>query len=126
MVAPMLHAPLWLRAALVPSLLWLLPACTQKAKGSSDAARYETLEIRYQGSAGVVMQSELAEDLGYLAPLKLKYVGSTYSGPQDIQTVATGDADIGQAFNGAIIKLISAGVPVRAVVGSYGVDHNTW
>jgi ABC-type nitrate/sulfonate/bicarbonate transport system substrate-binding protein len=122
----MLHAPLWLRAALVPSLFLLLPACTQKAKGSSDASGYETLEIRDQGSAGVVMQAELAEDLGYLAPLKLKYVGSTYSGPQDIQTVATGDADIGQAFNGAIVKLISAGVPVRAVVGSYGVDHNTW
>lgn len=118
-----------LPSVLCVALLVLLigvAGCAKQARGAGDAAGYETLEIRYQGSAGVVLQVELAEELGYLAPLKLKYIGATYSGPQDIQTVATGDSDIGQAFNGAIVKLVSAGVPVRAVIGSYGVDQNTW
>lgn len=83
-------------------------------------------EIRYQGSAGQVTFIELAEDLGYLAPLKLKWVGNTTSGPQDIQTVVTGDIDIGGAFYGAILKLIAARAPIKAVVGYYGSDANTY
>lgn len=103
----------------------LLAACVSKSRATSSDG-YEQLEIRAQGTPGVVLYPELAEDLGYLAPLKLKYLGATNSGPQDIQTVATGDADIGQAFNGAIVKLIAAGAPVRAVSGAYGVDQNSW
>jgi len=86
----------------------------------------EKTEVRYQGWAGQVTFTELAEDLGYLAPLKLKWVGNTISGPQDIQTVVTGDVDIGGAFYGAIIKLIAARAPIRAVVGYYGSDDNTY
>jgi ABC-type nitrate/sulfonate/bicarbonate transport system substrate-binding protein len=85
----------------------------------------EKAEIRYQGWAGQVTFVELAEDLGYLAPLKLKWVGNTISGPQDIQTVVTGDTDIGGAFYGAILKLIAARAPIKAVVGYYGSDANT-
>ncbi|HEX7923407.1 MAG TPA: ABC transporter substrate-binding protein [Bradyrhizobium sp.] len=86
----------------------------------------EKTEIRYQGWAGQVTFTELAEDLGYLAPLKLKWVGNTISGPQDIQTVVTGDIDIGGAFYGAILKLIAARAPIKAVVGYYGSDANTY
>ncbi|WP_235884834.1 MULTISPECIES: ABC transporter substrate-binding protein [Bradyrhizobium] len=86
----------------------------------------EKTEIRYQGWAGQVTFIELAEDLGYLAPLKLKWVGNTISGPQDIQAVVTGDIDIGGAFYGAILKLISARAPIKAVVGYYGSDANTY
>src|SRR5690349_7382189 len=86
----------------------------------------EKTEIRYQGWAGQVTFTELAEDLGYLAPLKLKWVGNTISGPQDIQTVVTGDIDIGGAFYGAIIKLIAARAPIKAVVGYYGSDADTY
>ena len=86
----------------------------------------EKTEIRYQGWAGQVTFTELAEDLGYLAPLKLKWVGNTISGPQDIQTVVTGDIDIGGAFYGAILKLIAAKAPIKAVVGYYGSDANTY
>jgi|SRR5579883_2150113 len=86
----------------------------------------EQTEIRYQGWAGQVTIVELADDLGYLAPLKLKWVGNTISGPQDIQTVVTGDIDIGGAFYGAIIKLIAARAPIKAVVGYYGSDDNTY
>jgi ABC-type nitrate/sulfonate/bicarbonate transport system substrate-binding protein len=86
----------------------------------------EKTEIRYQGWAGQVTFTELAGDLGYLAPLKLKWVGNTISGPQDIQTVVTGDIDIGGAFYGAIIKLIAAKAPIKAVVGYYGSDAETY
>ncbi len=87
---------------------------------------FEQLELRYQGFVGTVTYPELAEDLGYLAPIKLKYVGNTISGPQDIQTVVTGDADYGGAFNGAVIKLIAARAPVQAVIGYYGIDDQTY
>src|ERR1700760_4762834 len=86
----------------------------------------EKTEIRYQGWAGQVTFIELADDLGYLAPLKLKWIGNTISGPQDIQTVVTGDIDIGGAFYGAIIKLIVAKAPIKAVVGYYGSDDSTY
>src|SRR5438132_11212461 len=94
--------------------------------GQAMAEPLEKTEIRYQGWAGQVTFTELAEDLGYLAPLKLKWVGNTISGPQDIQTVVTGDVDIGGAFYGAIIKLIVAKAPIKAVVGYYGSDDNTY
>lgn len=87
---------------------------------------YEVTELRYQGGVGSVTYPELAEDLGYLAPIKLKFIGTTISGPQDIQSVVTGDTDFGGAFNGAIVKLIAAGAPITPVISYYGVDDNTW
>ncbi len=86
----------------------------------------EQTELRHQAAVGTVSFPELAEDLGYLAPLKLNFVGNTISGPQDIQTVVTGDTDYGVAFDGAVIKLIAAKAPIRAVIAAYGVDDQTW
>ena len=86
----------------------------------------EKTEIRYQGWVGQVTWIELAEDLGYLAPLKAKWVGNTISGPQDIQSVVTGDVDFGGAFNGAVVKLLAKKAPIKAVLGYYGVDENTY
>ena len=98
------------------------------ASAASEEARdgFEQLELRYQGGAGQVSYPELAESLGYLAPLKLVHVGNTISGPQDIQTVVTGDTDFGGAFNGAILKLVAAKAPIRAVIGLAGVDPQTF
>lgn len=101
-------------------------ACSRHGADATTSGTYETLELRHQGNTGIVSFPELAEDLGYLAPIKLKYIGNTTSGPQDIQTVVTGDADFGVAFNGAILKLIAARAPITAVIGAYGVDENTW
>ncbi len=94
--------------------------------GPVPAETLEKAEVRYQGWASQVTFPELAADLGYLSPLKLKWVGNTISGPQDIQTVVTGDIDIGGAFYGAIIKLIATKAPIKAVIGYYGSDENTW
>ncbi|MBM0230653.1 hypothetical protein JNW91_01425 [Micromonospora sp. STR1_7] len=33
--------------------------------------------------------------------------------PQDIQATATGQSDVGGAFNGAIVKLAAANAPLR-------------
>jgi ABC-type nitrate/sulfonate/bicarbonate transport system substrate-binding protein len=90
------------------------------------AASAEPTELRYMSAPGNVSPVELAEDLGYLAPLRLHFVSTTTSGPQSIQAVVTRDSDIGSAFNGAILKLVAAGAPIRAVVGSYGVDPAIW
>ncbi|WP_367124905.1 ABC transporter substrate-binding protein [Streptomyces phytohabitans] len=78
--------------------------------------------VRYQGWAGQVTPPELAADLGYLDGVKLEWVGNTISGPQDIQTAATGEIDVGGAFNGAVVKLAASGAPVTAVVSYYGTD----
>jgi ABC-type nitrate/sulfonate/bicarbonate transport system substrate-binding protein len=67
----------------------------------------------------------MASYLGYLPRVKLDPVGSVNGGPADIQSVATDQADIGEAFNGSIVKLIAAGAKIKAVVGSYGSNALT-
>lgn len=96
------------------------------ASAASDAAKYEVSKLRYQGWTGQVLFPELAEDLGYLAPIRLKWVGNTISGPQDIQSVVTGDTDFGGAFNGSIAKLVAAHAPITAVIAYYGADKGTY
>jgi ABC-type nitrate/sulfonate/bicarbonate transport system substrate-binding protein len=107
----------------------LVTAVTMALGLSAQALSQEALEvtdIRYQGWAGQVIWIELADSLGYLAPLKAKWVGNTISGPQDIQSVVTGDVDFGGAFNGAVVKLLAKKAPVKAVLGYYGVDDNNY
>ncbi|WP_434044299.1 MULTISPECIES: ABC transporter substrate-binding protein [Sorangium] len=98
-------------------------ADTSRGSAGGPEGEFEALELRYQGNNGTVSPIELAEDLGYLAPIRLNFVGSTVSGPQSVQAVVTGDTDFGGAFNGAVIKLIAARAPIVAVVGYYGVDE---
>jgi ABC-type nitrate/sulfonate/bicarbonate transport system substrate-binding protein len=95
---------------------------------SSEASTSGTgpVTLRYQGGANSVGLAELASDLGYFPTLKLKWVGNTTSGPQDIQSAATGQTDIGGAFAGAVVKLIAAGAPVKAVVNYYGSDEKSF
>jgi ABC-type nitrate/sulfonate/bicarbonate transport system substrate-binding protein len=92
------------------------------ASASETAGLPELTELRYEGSYSNVTLQELAADLGYLAPIRLKWIGNTFSGPQDIQACVTGDVDYGTAFNGSIEKLVAAGAPIKAVVGSSGSD----
>jgi ABC-type nitrate/sulfonate/bicarbonate transport system substrate-binding protein len=117
-------------AFLVTLLLLTVLGCARRSDAEHQPAdaggEYETLELRYQGANGAVLYPELAAELGFLAPLKLRWVGNTISGPQDIQTVVTNDVEFGAAFNGSIIKLILAGAPIQAVLGVYSVDRDTW
>jgi ABC-type nitrate/sulfonate/bicarbonate transport system substrate-binding protein len=118
------------RAAQLTSWFVLLALLVDCSSAESRAPKApggpEVLTLRHQGTSGQVTFPELAADLGYLAPLQLQYIGNTISGPQDIQTVATGDVEFGLAFNGAVVKLIAARAPIRAVVGGYGVDDQTF
>ncbi|MGW0770035.1 ABC transporter substrate-binding protein [Streptomyces sp. NPDC002676] len=95
-------------------------SCGTTAGAASGKGQTKTL--RYQGWAGQVTLPELAEDLGYLEDVKLKWVGNTISGPQDIQSAATGQVDFGGAFNGAVVKLAANHAPVKAVISYYGSD----
>jgi ABC-type nitrate/sulfonate/bicarbonate transport system substrate-binding protein len=95
--------------------------------GTADASPgQEVTTLRYQGSVGAVTLPELAADLGYLGNVELNWIGNTISGPQDIQAATTGDTDFGGAFNGAVIKLEAQRAPVKAVIGYYGVDDQTF
>jgi len=90
------------------------------------AAQLALTELRYLGSFGTVNYAELAEDLGYLTPLRLKWMGNVLGGPESIQAVSTRDIDFGSAATGSVIKLIAAGAPIRQVMASNGVDELSW
>ncbi|NRQ39234.1 ABC transporter substrate-binding protein [Nonomuraea sp. NN258] len=111
-----------IRHAVIVLTATLLAGCGT-ARG---AAGTEVKELRYQGNAGLVTYPELAEELGYLGDVKLKWVGNTTSGPQDIQSAATGQTDFGGAFNGAVVKLKAANAPIKAVIGYYGADRRNF
>ncbi len=96
---------------------------------SADAARTAdgAVSLRYQGWTDQVTLPELAQDLGYFKnKVKLDWVGNTASGPQDIQSAATGQTDFGGAFSGAVAKLEVAGAPIKAVINYYGYDKKTF
>lgn len=113
-------------AAAVGVLSTVLAGCGGAATADTSGSGHEVTVIRYQGSVGQVTFPELAADLGYLPGLRLSWAGNTISGPQDIQSTATGAIDIGGAFNGAIVKLVAAGAPIQAVVGYYGADAESF
>jgi len=121
---------------IVMSVLILGIGCSTKGEGSTDketntskkevSTELEKTELKYQGWTSQVIFPELAQELGYFGPLKLKWVGNTISGPQDVQTVATGNIDFGGAFTGAIINLKASNAPIKSVIGYYGVDKETY
>ena len=103
--------------------LLLVTACGQhnSTHSAQNANSFESLDIKYQGTPGFVWPIELAEDLGYLAPLKLNYTGISIGGPQGIQATLTGDTDISSpAFVGSVVKMSASGAPGTAVIASYG------
>jgi len=101
-------------------------ACSRSAS-TAPSDGLETQSLRYEGSPGNVSIQELAEDLGFLAPLKLDYRGNNMTGgPHSIQAVVTGDLDVGGSFNGAIIKIIGSQAPLTAVIAGYGTDEQNF
>lgn len=114
------------RAAVLAAAALALPALSACATPGNAAGAGQVTELRYQGWVGQVTLPELAEDLGYLGNVRLKWIGNTISGPQDIQAATTGDVDFGGAFNGAIVKLAAAKAPITAVIGYYGANDQTF
>ncbi|WP_144639126.1 ABC transporter substrate-binding protein [Bordetella genomosp. 13] len=102
-------------------LFTLLPLAAGHAASTGDL---EVDTIRYQSfSGGQVVYAELADALGYLAPLKLNRLGIVTGGPADIQATATDQVDFGQSFNGAILNAYAAGAPIKAVIGYHGSNQ---
>ncbi|WP_412758866.1 ABC transporter substrate-binding protein [Metabacillus fastidiosus] len=119
----------WRRAGILFIAILLLivsTGCQEKEKVVGGEGKYETLTLKYEGSVGTVTYPELAQDLGYLDPIKLEWIGNTTSGPASIQNAATGETHFGGAFNGAIAKLIASGAPIKSVIGYYGSDEHTF
>ncbi len=118
----------------IKSLAWLLALLAPLSAVPAQAQTSPQLEvdtIRYQSfSGGQVIFAELADALGYLAPLKLNRLGVVTGGPADIQATATNQVDFGQSFNGAILNAYAAGAPIKAVIGYHGSNqehyYGTW
>ncbi len=116
----------------VLALLALVAALVGCGGGGSDATAKgggggdEPTTIRYQFFPGFISPVEVAAKLGYLGKLRLKSVGEVTGGPESIQAVATGQSDIGGAFPSAVIHLIAAGGPVKAVIGQFGADSKAY
>jgi ABC-type nitrate/sulfonate/bicarbonate transport system substrate-binding protein len=108
-----------LAAGLVATLaLAGLSACGAAAGENSDG---QTTTIRYQSYAGQVDVLQLADALGYLPGLTLKKVGDVTGGPQSVQALASHQIDISAScFFGAIAQVVATGVPIKAVVATYG------
>jgi ABC-type nitrate/sulfonate/bicarbonate transport system substrate-binding protein len=121
------NTPRSIRAAatvLTAAVMLCVAACGSSDQ-STQTADGKTV-LRYQGSTGEVKMPELAEALGYYEKIKLEWVGDTTSGPQDIQSAATGDVEFGSAFNGAVVKLNAAGANITSVLSSYGADDGEY
>ncbi len=104
------------------TLLLLLAAYSkQTSVSAANKGDLEKLTFNYLGSPGTVTPLELAEDLGFLAPIKLNYQGVSIGGPQGIQSALQGDSDISsQAFVGSVVKMVASGAPGTAVIAAYG------
>ncbi|MFF5444214.1 ABC transporter substrate-binding protein [Streptomyces sp. NPDC012888] len=101
-------------------------SCGTATAGGARPPADQVKTLKYQGWVGQVTLPELAADLGYLGDVRLEWVGNTISGPQDIQSAATGQIHFGGAFNGAVVKLAAGNAPIKAVISYYGSDRNTF
>jgi ABC-type nitrate/sulfonate/bicarbonate transport system substrate-binding protein len=101
----------------------LLATCATACGGASGAATQDadgTTTLRYQTGPGLMNYAELADALGYFEHVELDYVGQVQGGPEALRALATDQIDFANAFQGAIAKVVATGVPVTAVVASYG------
>ena len=109
-------------SAAATALLGSLTACGGAASGDGG----EVTTIRYQSSQGAVDVLQFAAALGELDGLKLKKVGDVTGGPASIQALASNQIDVGAScFFGAIAQTVATGVPIKAVVATYGTNDKT-
>ncbi len=96
--------------------IWLASA----AGASSSPPTPEVTTLQYEAFPTVLNVPELAEELGFLGPLKLHNVGGPQNGPQEIEALQSGDLDFAGSFNGGIISAVNAGAKITAVVAYLG------
>lgn len=113
----------WLIAVVLTILAALLSACGNDAATASEEVKEKV--IKYQVYRSTVNPIDLAVDLGYLEGIRLEGVSDYKGGTESIQLVATGEVDVGWAFNGALVKAHSKNVELVSVIGNYGSDDVT-
>lgn len=112
-------------AACLLCCLASLTACSERSSNNTNDGGdlyYETLTLRFHSSQKHIELAELANQLGFLAPIKLDRTGNQISEAHTIQAVTGGEIDFGSAFNGLIVESRLNGSPVKAVVGAYVAD----
>lgn len=115
------------RVACLAAATAIVVAATTACGDTSGTSASGVTSLRYQGWTDQVVPAELAEALGFFGGrIKLDWVGNTISGPQDIQSAATGQTDFGGAFAGAVAKLVDAGAPITSVINEVGTDAKTF
>jgi ABC-type nitrate/sulfonate/bicarbonate transport system substrate-binding protein len=108
--------------AATAALLGGLTACGSASAESSDG----TTTVRYQSYPGQVDPLQLADALGKLPGIKLKKVGDVQGGPESLRALASHQVDISaSAFYGAIAQTVATGVPIKAVISTYGTNAKT-
>lgn len=106
--------------------LGALATTARDARATEAPPELEIEVIRYLSSSGSdVNPLEIADALGYLAPLRLERLGDVQGGPANLQALATGQVDIASAFNGAVLNIVGAGAPLTAVVSWRGTNEVT-
>lgn len=108
-------------SAAAAALLGSLTAC-----GASSASEGGVTTVRYQSYPGSVDPLQLADALGELDGITLKKVGDVQGGPESLRALASNQVDISSsAFYGAVAQTVATGVPIRAVVSTYGTNEKT-
>jgi len=109
--------------AVAAALLGASTACG----GSAGAENADgTTTVRYQSYPGSVDPLQLAAALGDLDGIKLKKVGDVQGGPESLRALASNQVDISSsAFYGAVAQTVATGVPIKAVISTYGTNEKT-
>lgn len=111
--------------AAAAALLGGLTACGAAGADAQKSADGSTV-VRYQSYPGSVDPLQLADALGKLPGITLKKVGDVQGGPESLRALASKQVDISSsAFYGAIAQTVATGVPIRAVVATYGTNAKT-
>lgn len=111
-------------AAVAAIALGSLTACGSSAQAAK--ASDGSTVVRYQSAAGSVNPLELAAALGKLPGITLKKQGDVTGGPASLQALVSNQIDISSAaFFGAIAQVVANGLPIKAVVATYGTNAKT-
>lgn len=98
-----------------------LGGCAASGASELETTASGDVVMRYLGSPGSVNLAELADALGYLDGIELRTIGNAQGGPEQLRSLANGDADFANGpFNGATARVVATGLDVTAVVAAYG------
>lgn len=111
--------------AALAALLGGLTACGSAGAEPGKAEDGSTV-VRYQSYPGSVDPLQLADALGKLPGITLEKVGDVQGGPESLRALASNQVDISSsAFYGAIAQTVATGVPIKAVISTYGTNAKT-